>query len=114
MNSKRDPREIAETLLRRSSCAVQVAAVLSDRHGVFAWGWNSMGSSGYGQHAEMHALERANRERLAGLGATMWVAARRKRNGHMVTARPCAACRERLGYVLKVWWRDKSGEWRLW
>jgi len=71
-------------LMGRSRCHVQVAAVLADRHGIFGWGWNSSGWDGYGLHAEAHALQRANRKRLA--QATMWVVARRKRSGNPVTA----------------------------
>lgn len=38
MNTSRDPRELVVDLLPRSSCAVQVAAVITDRHGIFSWG----------------------------------------------------------------------------
>jgi deoxycytidylate deaminase len=109
MNTKISPAELATTLLRRSSCAVQVAAVLQDRFGVFAWGWNSSGPTGYGQHAEAHAISRANPHRL--MGATLWVAARRRRNGRTVTARPCEECQRIIHEVGRIIYRDGNGIW---
>ena len=55
MLKPRDPRELAIDLLPRSTCAVQVAAVLADANGIFGWGWNSAGS-GFGEHAEAAAF----------------------------------------------------------
>ena len=112
MNTKADPREIATTLLGRSVCSVQVAAVLRDRWGVFAWGWNTMGPEGLGQHAEAHAIGRANRSRLE--GATMFVAASRKRNGRNVTAQPCSACWRLTGAagIRTVFFRNGEGKWQ--
>jgi hypothetical protein len=103
---------LAVDLLSRSICAVQVAAVLEDRWGIFSWGWNHSGSDGYGQHAEAHSLSRANRDRLE--GSTMWVAARRRKSGNPVCACPCEGCRAILGKVRDVWYRDKSGQWKSW
>ncbi len=104
-----DPRELAVALLRRSVCSVQVAAVLEDEWGVFAWGWNSSGPTGMGEHAEAHCLRRANRNRLQ--GATLYVAARRARNGRPVCARPCSACQKVIRDVEAVVWRDGDGLW---
>lgn len=69
-----------------------------------------MGQDGYGLHAEAHALQRANRKRLA--HATMWVIARRKRSGNPVTARPCLSCQPLLKGVSKIWFRDSHNEWQ--
>jgi hypothetical protein len=70
-----------------------MAAVLSDTHGVFAWGWNHPGPDGFGTHAEEHALSRANRRRLA--GSTITIAglrsgAQRSRSRRFVYSKPCA------------------------
>ena len=112
MNLKRDPTELAATLLNRSTCAVKVAAILLDKWGVFSWGWNSSGFSGMGEHAEAHAFHRANKRRTP--YATMYVAAVRKRNGKMVTAKPCEACQRFIKqWEIHVMYRDGNGIWRL-
>lgn len=86
MNTRCAPRQLAADLCSRSACRVQVAAVLSDRHGIFSWGWNHAGS-GYGVHAEEHALSRANSRRLR--GATLTIFGRYRINRHCVCSRPC-------------------------
>lgn len=109
------PTEIAVALLTRSICSVQVASCLADNEGVYAWGWNSMGWTGMGQHAEAHCLSRANRKRLA--GSTLYIASNRKRNGRVVTAKPCSECQTQLQNCngLHVVYRDGEGTWRhLW
>lgn len=88
-----DPRQLAVDLLPRSICSVQVAAVLADSHGIFAWGWNSVGS-GFGEHAEAAAIRRASKRRLQ--GATIYVASRRNRNGKAINSMPCPNCDERI------------------
>lgn len=107
---KANPMEVCLALLNRSQCAVQVSAVLADRHGIHAWGWNSMGGDGMGMHAELHALSRANRSRLA--DSTMWVCARRKRSGRPVLARPCSSCHPHLDGIKRVTYCDGDGIWR--
>lgn len=107
---KRNPVEVVTSLLNRSTCAVQVAACVSDPCGIHAWGWNSAGLSGMGEHAEAHCLRRANRGRL--LRSVLWVAARRQRNGRPVTARPCLDCQQLIKGVGRVMWRDGGGVWR--
>lgn len=108
MKIPRDPKELAEIILERSPCAVKVGAVLADSYSVFAWGWNSAGASGLGEHAEVAALRRAGRERLA--GSTLYVAARR---GLPVPAKPCEACEPRIRKRIKrVVWRDRDGSWQ--
>lgn len=62
-----------------------MAAVLSDKYGIFAWGWNHLGNTGYGTHAEEHAISRANRNRLK--GATITVYGIRRKTP--VFSRPC-------------------------
>src|SRR5690349_17962356 len=104
-----DPRELAEALLNRSTCTVQVAAVIADKHGIFAWGWNNVGD-GFGCHAEAHAFKRANKGRLG--GSVIFVASRRHRNGKIVPSKPCTACQALLDdYDIGVVWRDTDGRW---
>ena len=111
MNLKGHPTEIASTLLERSICAVQVAAVLVDNWGIHAWGWNSAGPTGLGEHAEAHCLRRANRKRVK--DSILYVAARRKRNNRWVTAKPCPDCQKLIEkYGCAVVWRDDMGMWR--
>lgn|SRR6266853_2357516 len=109
MNLKAHPTEIAESLLRRSICAVQVAAVLVDSWGIYSWGWNSSGFSGMGQHAEAHCMQRANKRRVE--GSVLYIAARRKRNGRTVTSRPCDDCRKLIDPTIRVIYRDGNGVW---
>lgn len=106
----KDPREVAEALLTRSICNIQVAAVLADHFGIFSWGVNHAGPDGFGEHAEIHCLSRCNRRRLE--HSTMYVAARRMKNGKAVIAKPCPACEHALRYVKEVVWRDSDGEWK--
>lgn len=109
MHTHLHPTDLAISLLKRSTCRVQVAAVLVDQQSrVFSWGWNSSGRDGYGEHAEVASLRRANRHWTQ--GATLYVAAKRSRNGRPVTARPCESCLTALSGV-KVVWRNASGEW---
>ena len=107
---KTSPADLAIDLLSRSICSVRVAAVLADKHGVFGWGWNGVGSDGLGEHAEAHCLRRSNNKRLA--KATMWVAAVRHRTGKPVTAKPCEQCQKAIRKVGKVMYRDGDGIWK--
>lgn len=91
-----------------------MAAVLSDRHGIFSWGWNGKGA-GLGRHAEEHVLLRANPRRVR--GATLTLAGRRTRSGNWVYAYPCSGARHnclaliRKRGVLLLEWLDKEGFW---
>lgn len=109
MNTKLNPVELVVELLKRSICAVQVAAVIADKHGVHAWGWNSSGATGMGMCAEAHALSRANPRRLA--VSTIYIAARRKKSGSVVVSRPCKKCAQIVSKCQIVMWQDKSGDW---
>lgn len=109
MQTRSDPRELVLALLKRSPCIVQVAAVLEDGTGVFAWGWNHSGPDGLGMHAEAHCLNRSNPHRL--MCATMYVAARRRKNGRAVTAKPCPDCQRAVWGVGRVIYRDGNGVW---
>lgn len=113
MDKSVDPGQLAIDLLSRSICSVQVAAVIVDRKGsIFAWGWNSCGSDGYGEHAECAAIRRANQRRLK--HATIYVAARRRDRkwDKCVTAKPCLSCQYRLDrWGLSVVFRDGKGVW---
>ena len=105
------PEELSLNLLTRSICQIQVSAVITDSYGhIIAWGWNSMGPTGYGLCAERHALTRCNRKRLT--GGTIYVAGQYKDKDKMVPAKPCSVCQAVIrGYKLKVVWRSKEGEW---
>jgi deoxycytidylate deaminase len=111
--TKPSPQSLALDLLSRSSCSVQVAAVIFDKHGIFSWGWNHLGSSGLGEHAEIHAIKRANKRRLE--GASIAVAGRRVRKlwNTVVPSMPCEACGRRLAKVgiREVWIQDRKGKW---
>ena len=111
MNIKsQDPTDVVVALLNRSICSVQVAALLVDRHGIFAWGHNHMGYGGLGECAERHCMSRANPRRLS--EATLYVAAKRRRNGRVVTARPCEKCAQIARKVGRTVYRDSFGEWK--
>ena len=106
-----DPRELAIDLLPRSTCTVQVAAVIADKHGIFAWGWNSPGN-GFGEHAEAAAIRRASRDRM--VGASIYVASRRMRNEKTILSMPCDKCASRCvkAEFKEIWYRDQNGLWR--
>ena len=109
MNLKRcRPEDLAIDLLGRSICAVQVSAVLADRS-IYSWGWNGV-HTGLGIHAEAHCLSRANRRRIS--QSTLYTAARRKKSGNVVTAKPCADCQALLRRVKRVVYRDGDGSWQ--
>lgn len=91
MDTKINPQQLALDLLKRSTCRVQVAAVVSDKHGIFSWGWNHRAADGSGVHAERHAILRANKARL--YGARLTIAGKRKKSGGAVCARPCEQIR---------------------
>src|SRR6476620_728972 len=90
MNTKCSPEELCAYILERSSCAVKVGAVIADSHGIFGWGWNHMGSDGFGEHAEVNAIKRSNRDRLP--GSTLFVASVRGRSEKPITSKPCDFC----------------------
>lgn len=109
MIKPRNPGELAIDLLNRSTCTVQVAAVIADAHGIFCWGWNGVGS-GLGIHAEHHAITRANRKRLQ--LATIYVASRRMRNQKTVNSKPCEDCQKLITkWELTAIYRDELGNW---
>ena len=110
MNTKRDPTEIAETILHRSICSIKVGACIADSWGVFAWGPNHMGPDGLGLCAERFAISRSKKSRL--YKSTIYVAGEYRR-GKFVPARPCEKCRKVIDkYNMVIKWRDRTGEWR--
>ena len=110
MNLSHHPTEIALALLHRSVCHVQVAACIVDSYGVFAWSTNHMGFDGLGQHAEAEVVRKANKRRLA--GAKMYVVAARRKNGKVVTAKPCFRCQRLIEkYGIDVTYRNAYGRW---
>ncbi len=109
----KSPVKIVTGLLNRSTCNVQVAAILTDSKGrVVATGWNHAGPDGFGEHAEIHCLKRANPDRVG--KAVLWVIARRRKSGNPVTAKPCAACTPAVKECLGVVYRHKDGLWYTW
>ena len=109
MNLKsQDPTDVVLGLLDRSICSIQVAACLVDKWGIYSWAWNHAGD-GLGCHAERFVLRRANPKRLS--TSTLYVAARRLRNGKTVTARPCLDCQRLIRRVGRTIYRDQAGKW---
>jgi deoxycytidylate deaminase len=86
--------DLARDLTARSVCNVRVAAVITDGHGVIGWSWNHAGRDGYGECAEIGALRRSNRKRLA--GAVLTVVAIRAKTGRQITSRPCVDCEKAI------------------
>lgn len=111
MMKKLQPSDLAIDLTKRSVCSVRVAAVIWDKHGIYSWGWNSAGPNGFGQCAEIHAISRANRDRLA--GSSIAIAGRRKAH-NVVVSFPCANCMARLIKVgiTTVFIESKDGQWQ--
>lgn len=114
MNTKVLPRELALDLCERSTCRWQMAAVLSDARGIFAWGWNHMLKDapevGAGMHAERFAIMmRANRKRLQ--GARLTVAG--KRGVRDILSKPCPQCFAlAIKYKIKtIEYLTKEGTW---
>jgi deoxycytidylate deaminase len=104
------PMLISSTILGRSICSVQVGACLVDSKGrVLEVGWNSVGM-GYGEHAEEACLRRARNRKD---GYMLYVAARRKKSGNVLTARPCLDCQGRLKKLGRVMFRDGDSMWRM-
>jgi hypothetical protein len=111
MNTNLNPQELVVQLLKRSTCSVQVAAVLADKHGIHSWGWNSSGRTGMGEHAEAMCLRRANPARVP--HSTLYVAARRKKSGRAVLSCPCTACMPAASKCAYIQWREKvGGDWQ--
>jgi pyrimidine deaminase RibD-like protein len=105
-----DPRTLVVDLIPRSICAVQVAAVIADSWGIVSWGWNHVGS-GFGLHAECHAIQRANKSRLK-RGATLYVASVRRKHGRPIMSKPCQDCQTMIdAYNLYVTYRDAHNIW---
>jgi deoxycytidylate deaminase len=105
-----DPRQLSIDLLPRSICTVQVAAVLAHKHGIYAWGWNSVGS-GLGEHAEAAAIRRSSKDRIYAMD--IYVASQRRRNGKVVNSKPCEDCQRLLDkYMITAYYRDADGEWK--
>ena len=106
INKDTSPGELLLKLLDRSTCSVQVAACLVDKHGFISWGINHSGPDGYGEHAERMCLKRANPKRVS--NATMYVMARRKKSGSYICAKPCPDCWPVVKQCKDVYWRDKG------
>lgn len=88
MNTNKDARELVVDLCGRSSYKIQMGAVLTDKNGrIFAWGWNHPSADGFTEHAEAHAVSRANPSRLR--GSRLTVAGKKQKNGNWVLSKPC-------------------------
>lgn len=107
MNKKLEPTELAEQVARRSNCKIKVGSIIMDRNGIFSWGWNHAGTDGLGEHAEVHALKRANRKRLAGSVVINFAI----RKGREICSFPCPSCMAKLKKVgvVKVYCRNPEG-----
>lgn len=114
MNKNKIPIELALDVARRSICRVKMGAVIVDWKGrVISYGWNHhLSTDGPGNHAEMHAIQRANKRRLA--GSTIYTAGIRPRKLNLVYAKPCELCRSLIMAVgiEKMVWMDKEGKTR--
>lgn len=110
MNLDMTPQLLAEMVMLRSTCNVQVGAVIADSHGVFSWFWNHVGN-GMGAHAEAEAIRRANRKRLK--GAEIYVASQWIHSGNISPSLPCPACMKKINAVgiYGIHYRIKSGRW---
>lgn len=102
-------------MMYRSTAGYQVGSCIVDPSGrVMSWGWNGVGATGYGLHAEAHAILRGNRTRMR--GATLYVASRRKASGNAIYSKPCLGCQILIQAVkiARVYWREKDNVWHLW
>jgi len=107
------PTELANALLSRSLCKVQMAAVISDDRGIFAWGWNHVGPEGRGEHAEAAAIRRGNRQRFPHATITVvgWRQPHGKTDGRRVTSLPCMDCMDRIkaaGIPYVQYWQENK------
>lgn len=111
MNKNRDPKEIAEAMIKRSICMISVGACIATKDSVHSWGHNHVGFDGRGEHAEASAIRRSNKKRI--IGQTIYVAGE-YRNANFVNAKPCEECQKLIDkFNLKVVWRNKRGEWNV-
>lgn len=86
------PIQLAFDLLHRSTCSVQVSAVIFARDKILSYGWNNMGHDGLGQHAELHALSRVRFNKKLLTNSEIVVLGKRRRNNSIVMSLPCANC----------------------
>lgn len=93
MIKNKDYRELARMIALRSSCKVQVGAIIYDSYGIFSWGWNHAGPTGLGMHAEIHAIRRANPNRLNSRAIILVYALRKNR---VIISQPCFNCTKRI------------------
>lgn len=122
MIKNKDYKELTRMIALRSSCKVQVGAIIYDSYGIFSWGWNHAGPTGLGMHAEVHAIKRANPTRL--IQATILVYAIRK--NRVIISQPCFNCTKRIekfnlraifynqgwvsGYAIQTQWKYSNPE----
>ena len=117
MNKNNGARALSIDICARSSYKIQVGAVLTDKNGrIFAWGWNHPSADGFTEHAEAHAVSRANHYRLRGL--RLIVAGRKQKNGSWVWVlskpceRKCLPMALNLG-ISEVEFITPSGDWEI-
>lgn len=114
MNKNKIPIELALDVARRSICRVKMGAVILDSKGrIISWGWNHhLSTDGPGNHAETHAIKRANPKRLP--FSTIYTAGIRPKKHNFVYARPCSSCQQIIKAVgiEKMVWMDKEGKMR--
>ena len=86
--------KLAQDLSFRSTIKIKVGAVLYNKQGIIAWGWNNPGN-GYGEHAEHMAIRRWLSNYNANDSRGIYIAVYSSRKGRPITSRPCSNC-ERL------------------
>lgn len=118
MNTKLLPKVLVFDLIPRSTCRVQMAAVIRDKYdAIFSWGWNHAVNKSDGPHgvcAEEHAVMRANRSRLR--SATITIGGIYRKGGNFLpSSRPCDSCARLLKKfgISRIEYITKSGEWQV-
>ena len=101
MNTRRPATELALDILSRSTYKIsKMGAAIYDNFGIISWGWNHWHINDSNKdipptiHAEVHAIERANRRRLKGSSIAIACKMRGEKNIHL--ALPCEKCMKRI------------------
>lgn len=113
MDKNKTPEKLAIDISGRSSCSVQVGAVITDRKGrLVSWGWNNTGLDGFGRCAEHSAIMRSNPKRLK--DSIIYVAGFRAKNSNPVTSKPCRECQKIIAWagISQAHYLTNSNEWK--
>lgn len=101
--------DLVRMIAKRSTCNIQVGAIIFDRKGIFAWGWNSAGPTGMGLCAERHAIKRCNLDRIN----NSYILVLSLRKNRIITSRPCKKCQsviDKFGLVVIYY---ENGLWKF-